>query len=174
MRIFPTTLPGTFVIEATKHSDARGYLIRTYCQNTFATNHLNTNWSQSCITSSPIEGTLRGMHFQTKPHAEIKLIRCITGRVWDCLVDLRPDSPTYLRWESFELSEQNDRSLYVPEGIAHGFLTLTPDVRMLYSMSTPYAPDSVSGVLWNDPALAIVWPKIPIVIAEKDQAWPLL
>ncbi len=174
MDLLPTTLPGTFVIESRKHGDTRGYLIRTYCRDAFGDWGLNTDWPQSCITSSPAEGTLRGMHFQTPPHAEIKLIRCVTGKVWDCLVDLRKDSPAYLRWEAFELSEENGRSLYVPEGIAHGFLTLTSDVRMHYSMSKPFAPDSASGILWNDPAVSIVWPNLPSLISEKDNSWPLL
>lgn len=114
------------------------------------------------------------MHFQKAPCGEIKLIRTVTGKVWDCLVDVRPESPTFGKWEAFELSEENGNALYVPEGIAHGFLTLTPDVRMLYSMSVPYSPEHASGFLWNDPALAITWPGEPSIISGKDQSWRCL
>ena len=114
------------------------------------------------------------MHFQKAPCGEIKLIRAITGTVWDCLVDVRPDSPAFGKWQSFELSEENGNALYVPEGIAHGFLTLTPDVRMLYSMSTAYSPEHATGIPWNDPDIGIRWPKTPVMISEKDQGLPCL
>ena len=174
MEIQATTLPGVFLIGSEKRGDHRGYLVRTYCEGTFREAGLNTGWLQSSVTASPLAGTLRGMHFQKLPFGEIKLIRCLTGTVWDCLVDIRPDSPAYGKWQAFELSEENADSLYVPEGIAHGFLTLTPDVRMHYSMSAVYSAPHASGILWNDPALAIAWPRTPAVISEKDQSWPLL
>lgn len=126
------------------------------------------------MTSSPVLGTLRGMHFQKPPCGEIKLIRAVTGKVWDCLVDVRPDSPSFGKWESFELSEENGSALYVPEGIAHGFLTLTPEVRMLYFMSVPYSPEHATGVYWKDPEVAIAWPGNPLVISAKDGSWPPL
>ncbi len=174
MDVQPTSLPGVFTVGSEKRGDHRGYLVRTACEESFAKAGLNTRWIQSSITSSPVQGTLRGMHFQTAPFGEIKLIRCLTGAIWDCLVDVRPDSPTYLKWQSFELSEENSLALYVPEGIAHGFYTLTPDVRMLYSMSAPYSAPHASGVRWDDPAIAIAWPGAPSVIGEKDLNWPLI
>jgi len=168
----PTTIPGVFLVSSPKHGDERGYLQRICCEESFQSEGLNTRWAQSSMTSSPVQGTLRGMHFQKPPCGEIKLIRAVSGKVWDCLVDVRPDSPTFGKWESFELSEENGHALYVPEGIAHGFLTLSPDVRMLYSMSVPYSPQHAAGVLWKDPGLAILWPGDPLVISEKDQSWP--
>lgn len=174
MDIQPTSLSGVFLIDSTKRGDPRGYLVRTYCAEAFRKAGLNTNWLQSSVTCSPAVGTLRGMHFQSAPYGEIKLIRCITGRVWDCLVDIRPDSPTFGKWEAFELSEDNNHALYVPESIAHGFLTLTPDVRLHYSMSAVYSAPHARGIRWNDPQLAIPWPGKPTVIAEKDSSWPLL
>lgn len=174
MEIHPTELPGVFRIASQLRGDHRGYLVRTWCDETFREAGLNTRWLQSSVTASPVQGTLRGMHFQTAPFAEIKLIRCLTGAVWDCLVDARPDSPSYGKWQAFELSEENGNSLYVPEGIAHGFLTLTPDVRMHYSMSAAYSAAHASGLRWDDSALAIAWPGTPALISEKDQTWPLL
>jgi len=173
MNIESTNLPGVYLIDSEIRGDQRGYLVRTYCKEHFEKAGLNTQWVQCSITASPALGTLRGMHFQKTPFSEIKLIRCITGTIWDCLVDVRPDSPTFGKWEAFELSEENGRSLYIPEGIAHGFLTLTKEVRMHYSMSAAYSTPHASGVRWNDPELAIKWPSQPTVIADKDNNWPL-
>jgi dTDP-4-dehydrorhamnose 3,5-epimerase len=174
MKIEATTLPGVFLIKEEKRGDHRGYLVRTYCEDTFREAGLNTRWLQSSITSSPVQGTLRGMHFQEAPFGEIKLIRCLTGTVWDCLVDVRPKSPAFGKWQAFELSEENGHSLHVPEGIAHGFFTLTPDVRMHYSMSAIYSAPSASGIRWSDPDLAIAWPGEPAVVSDKDRNWPTL
>lgn len=174
MTIVPTELPGVFIVRSEKRGDHRGYLVRSYCEETFREAGLNTRWLQSSITSSPAPATLRGMHFQTPPFAEIKLIRCLTGAVWDCLVDVRRDSPAFGKWQAFELSEENGDSLYVPEGIAHGFFTMTPDVRLHYSMSAVYSAPHASGIRWDDPALAISWPGLPAVISDKDNAWPVL
>lgn len=168
----PTSIPGVFLVSTPKHGDDRGYLQRVCCEESFEVAGLKTGWTQSSITSSPVKGTLRGMHFQKAPHGEIKLIRAVTGKVWDCLVDVRKNSLSYGKWEAFELSEENGLALYVPEGIAHGFLTLTPEVRMLYSMSVPYAPAHATGVLWSDPNIGIEWPEKPTLVAEKDNAWP--
>jgi len=174
MEIESTTIPGVHLVRTPKHGDKRGYVQRSYCEKSFEANGLNTRWVQSSITSSPAAGTLRGMHFQKAPHGEIKLIRAVSGKVWDCLVDVRPDSPTYAKWEAFELSEENGLALYVSEGIAHGFYTLSNDVRMLYFMSAPYSEAHASGILWNDSDIAIPWPGTPIVMSEKDQYWPAL
>jgi dTDP-4-dehydrorhamnose 3,5-epimerase len=174
MQIQPARLLGVFTLQPKKLGDERGYLVRTHCQETLAAAGLDTPWVQSSLTYSAIQGTLRGMHFQTAPCGEIKLIRCLTGSVWDCLVDTRRDSPTYGQWEAFELSEENATALYVPEGIAHGFLTLTQDVRMLYSMSAPFSATHASGLRWDDPALAIPWPGVPVLLSDRDAAWPLM
>ncbi|MDB6072341.1 MAG: dTDP-4-dehydrorhamnose 3,5-epimerase [Verrucomicrobiales bacterium] len=172
MQITPAKLSGVHTVQPAVHGDERGYLVRTYCGETFRAAGLGTEWTQGSLTYSPLLHTLRGMHFQKEPCGEVKLIRCVTGKIWDCLVDLRPASPTHLQWEAFELSEENALSLYVPDGIAHGFLTLTPDVRMLYSMSAPYSPGHASGVRWNDPAFRIAWPHLPVLISERDAQYP--
>ena len=161
-------------MQSNKLGDDRGYLVRTQCQGTFAAAGLGTSWVQSSLTYSALKGTLRGLHFQKVPCGEIKLIRCVTGCVWDCLVDIRRNSSSYGQWEAFELSEDNATALYVPEGIAHGFLTLTPDVRMLYSMSAPFSAPHAGGLRWNDPAIAIPWPAAPAQMSARDAAWPSL
>lgn len=174
MNIETTSIDGVRRITSEKRSDPRGYLIRSFCEEHFAAAGLNTRWRQCSVTYSAAAGTLRGMHFQRTPFTEIKLIRCLTGMVWDCLVDIRKGSPSYGAWEAFELSEENGTSLYVPEDVAHGFLTLTPDVRLHYSMSEAYSAEHASGVRWDDPALGIAWPARPEIISEKDAALPLL
>ncbi|BCU76907.1 dTDP-4-dehydrorhamnose 3,5-epimerase [Luteolibacter sp. LG18] len=172
MEIVAGKLPGVHVIDAPKRGDERGYLVRTYCEDHFRNAGLNTHWVQCSLTHTAREGTLRGMHFQTSPFGEIKLIRCVSGSVWDCVVDLRPTSPCFGQWEAYELSEANERSLYVPEGVAHGFYSLTDDVRMLYQMSAPYSPEHASGVRWDDAELSIDWPRPPRLVSEKDLALP--
>ena len=173
MDIIKTDLAGVFLVRAGHKADPRGYLVRTNCEESFEKANLETDWVQSSLTSTPQRACLRGMHFQREPHAEIKLVRCVSGVVWDCLVDLRESSPTYRKWLGFELSEENGDAVYIPKGIAHGFVTLTAGVRMLYSMSAPYSEKHASGVRWNDPAIGIDWPIIPRQIAEKDRRWPL-
>lgn len=173
MTVTPASLlPGVFLVRSEKRGDDRGYLIRTCCEDSLRQAGLNTRWVQSSVTYTAAKGTLRGMHYQKPPFAEIKLIRCLTGAVWDCLVDIRPDSPTFGRWEAFELSEENGLALYVPEGIAHGFITLTPDVRMLYSMSAVYSAPHASGIRWNDPRIGIQWPAVPEVMSSRDETYP--
>ncbi|RYD35841.1 MAG: dTDP-4-dehydrorhamnose 3,5-epimerase [Verrucomicrobiaceae bacterium] len=174
MEIIPARLEGVSILKPEKRGDERGYLVRTHCLEAFQEAGLNDRWVQSSITSSPVKGTLRGMHFQSAPCGEIKLIRCISGVVWDCLVDHRRDSPTFGQWESFELNEENSHALYVPEGIAHGFLTLSTDVRMLYFMSAPYSAAHATGLRWDDPRIGIDWPDQPVVISSRDASWPLL
>lgn len=174
MEIRSTTLEGVHLIASKLLGDERGYLSRMYCEKTFRDAGLCTQWVQTSITYSAQVKTLRGMHFQKEPHGEIKLIRCLTGKVWDCLIDLRKNSASYGKWEAFELSEENAHALYVPAGIAHGFFTLTSDVRMHYSMSTPFSAEHASGVRWNDAAFQIAWPDVPEVISQKDQTWDLI
>jgi dTDP-4-dehydrorhamnose 3,5-epimerase len=142
------------------------------CSSDFPANGLVADFVQTSQSYNRKRGTLRGMHFQHPPHAEIKLVRCVQGAIFDVIVDLRPDSPTYLRWEGFELSLANGRALYVPEGFAHGFITLTNDTFVHYQISHPHTPEAAGGIRYDDPALAIAWPEPVTVISERDQAWP--
>lgn len=174
MDFVPTRLPGVLRVIGEKRGDERGHLIRTHCAATFAAAGLPAGWTQSSVTATPARLTLRGMHLQHPPHAETKLVRCLTGRVWDCVVDLRPGSPTFGQWEGFELEQDQPEALYLPPGIAHGFLTLTDQVRLLYFMDADYAPQALGGIRWDDPDLAIAWPEQPRLVSTRDQALPPL
>ncbi len=175
MRFIETDLQGAFIIEPEKIEDERGFFARAYCENEFQSHKLNRRWVQSNISFNKQAGTLRGMHYQTEPHAEIKLVRCIRGGIFDVIVDLRKDSKTYLQWFALELTESNYRMLYIPKGFAHGFLTLNDNTEVFYQHSEFFAPAAGRGLRWNDPALAIKWPEMTIcTLSDKDQAWPLL
>jgi dTDP-4-dehydrorhamnose 3,5-epimerase len=153
--------------------DERGFFARTFCRLEFEERGLDPNIAQCNISLSRRTGTLRGLHLQLPPHAEAKLIRCARGSLWDVAVDLRPESPTYLRSVGIELSAENRRMLYVPEGCAHGFQTLSADTETLYQMSAAYAPEAQAGVRWDDPAFAIEWPAATErLISERDASWP--
>lgn len=127
---------------------------------------------QSNVGFSPVSGTLRGLHYQVRPHAEVKIVRCTRGRVFDVVVDLRRESPTYKVWHGVELTPENGKMLYVPEGCATGYLTLEPDSEIYYNTSAFYAPNAASGVRWDDPAFGIQWPSVPKVISDNDVSWP--
>lgn len=175
MRFTETELPGAWLIDVEPRGDARGFLARTYCAEEFAAHGLSTRWVQMNTVFNPHTGTLRGMHFQHAPHGEIKLVRCTSGRVYEVVVDLRPASPTFRRWVAVELSAQNRRMIYIPEGMAHGMQTLEPESELFYMMSAFYVPDAAAGVRWDDAAFAIEWAPAPAagrIIADKDQAWP--
>lgn len=169
-----TELPGLLLIEPSAVSDNRGYFLRTSCAETFSARSLNTVWPQTNLSYTARRGTLRGLHFQRDPAPEIKLIQCMTGRIHDVIVDLRRESPTYGKWLSFELSEENHRMLYVPGGFAHGFQCLEDHCRVSYMMSEPYVPGLAAGVRWNDPDLGIVWPLPDPHVSERDAGLPLL
>jgi dTDP-4-dehydrorhamnose 3,5-epimerase len=154
--------------------DERGFFARWFCVEEFAKFGLATHFSQCSVSSNARKGTLRGLHFQTAPHDEEKLVRCTGGAVFDVIVDLRPESPTHRRWFGTVLTAQNHRSLYVPKGFAHGFMSLLDDTEVLYMMSVPYAPGHAAGLRWNDPALGIRWPLTPTVISSRDAEYPLL
>ena len=171
MNIQATDLPGVFQVETKPHGDERGLFARLYCPDEFAAAGIDFAPTQVNLSTNPIQGTLRGMHFQKPPYAEAKLVRVIQGAAWDVVVDLRP-GPTKGKWIAAELTAENLRALYLPEGVAHGYLTRTPDTNILYQMGRSYVPGQADGVRWDDPALAIDWPAQPDVIAEKDQAWP--
>jgi dTDP-4-dehydrorhamnose 3,5-epimerase len=168
----PTLLPGAFVITPERLRDERGFFARTFCRRDFETHGLNPDVAQCNISVSARLGTLRGMHYQRPPHAEAKLIRCTAGAIYDVIIDLRPSSPAFRRHFGIRLEPSDDKMLYVPEGFAHGFLTLEDDTSVFYQMSQTYEPSHAAGVRWNDPVFGIVWPLEPTVIAERDRAYP--
>ena len=167
-----TELPGAFVVESERVEDERGWFARVYDESELEQRGLAARFAQGRIASNKERGTLRGMHYQAEPHAEAKLVRCIRGAVHDVIVDLRPASPTFRRWVAVELTAASGRMLYIPEGLAHGYLTLEDESETLYLISAPYAPDAARGVRWDDPAFGIEWPHEPVVMSEKDRAWP--
>lgn len=172
MRFLPTTLKDAVLIEPERREDPRGWFARTFCEDEFAAHGLKTRFVQQNASANPKAGTLRGMHFQNAPHAEVKVVRCTRGALFDAIVDLRPDSPTRGQWEGFELTPENGRMLYVPEGFAHGYLTLADDTEAAYLVSYPYTPGAEGGLRYDDPAFGIEWPREVAVISDKDAAWP--
>jgi dTDP-4-dehydrorhamnose 3,5-epimerase len=168
-----TSLSGAYVLEVEPAKDERGHFARTMCSAEFAKHGLVDRFVQASDSYNRRRGTLRGMHFQNPPHAEVKLVRCVQGAIYDVIIDLRPTSPSYMRWEGFELSVANGRSLYIPDGFAHGFITLTDETYVTYQISHPYTPGSAGGLRYDDPAVGIVWPEPVAVIAERDRTWPL-
>ena len=169
-----TKLPGSYIIDIKKLEDERGFFGRSYCQHEFAELGLNTNPVQANVSFNKKKGTLRGLHMQVAPYSETKLVRCTRGAIWDVIVDVRPDSATYKKWIGVELTADNYRMLYVPEGFAHGFITLEDNTEIFYQITQFYTPGTERGYRWNDPAFAIQWPLAPIMISEKDQAYPLM
>jgi len=168
-----TELRGAFLIDLEPHSDERGFFARVWCEREFEQHGLSTKVVQCNVAYNHTKSTLRGMHYQAPPHAEIKLVRCTRGGVYDVIVDLRPESPTYLRWLGVELTAENRRTLYVPEGFAHGYQTLADETETYYQVSASYEPTAERGVRWDDPAVDIVWPQTERrIIAAKDLAWP--
>lgn len=172
MKFIPTPLPGAFLIELEKRGDDRGFFARAYCRNEFRQQGLPDNFVQVNNSLSAERGTLRGLHYQLAPNAETKLVRCIRGSLWDVILDLRPESPTFGRWFAEELSAENRRMMLVPKGFAHGFVTLSDDTEAFYFVDEFYAPDHERGIRWNDPRFAIDWPIDPSVISDKDRCHP--
>ncbi|MFL5482815.1 MAG: dTDP-4-dehydrorhamnose 3,5-epimerase [Gemmatimonadaceae bacterium] len=167
-----TPLSGAFVVHTERHEDDRGFFARTWCRREFERMGLNTELSQCNVSYNRRRGTLRGMHWQAHPFAEAKLIRCTRGTIWDVIIDLRDDSPTYTEYFGVPLSAENARALYVPEGMAHGFVTLEDDCEVFYQMSQFYEPASARGVRWNDPAFSIKWPMSDPILHPRDAAYP--
>lgn len=167
-----TELSGAWLIEPEFISDERGAFARTWCRREFEDHGLNPSLVQCNISINRLKGTVRGMHLQREPHAEAKLIRCTRGAIFDVILDLRRGSETFGRWTACELSDENHRMLYVPEGCAHGFQTLTDNSEVFYQMSREYHADSAAGVRWDDPATAIPWPLPLTSISERDRSWP--
>ncbi len=170
-----TDLSGACIVDIEPRQDERGYFARVWCAREFEAQGLKTNLVQCNVAYNHKKGILRGMHYQQQAHAEVKLVRCTRGAVYDVIVDLRADSPSYLKWTGVELTEENHRMLYVPEGFAHGYITLQDNSELFYQVSQFYAPGAEGGVRWDDPAVGIDWPDAgELLISDKDRAWPLL
>jgi dTDP-4-dehydrorhamnose 3,5-epimerase len=166
-------IPGAFVVEPEPIPDERGSFARIFDEAQFAEHGLDTAFGQWSVSFNERAGTLRGMHFQREPHAETKLVRCTRGALYDVIVDLRADSPTFRHWTGIELSADNRLTLYIPKGLAHGFQTLVDGTEVAYAISEPYKPESAGGVRWDDPAFGIDWPDAEErVMSEKDRSWP--
>ena len=168
----PLSVAGAFLIGPQKRTDERGYFARVFCHDELTGQGLCADFCQANTALSPYAGTLRGLHYQRAPHAEVKLIRCTRGRVFDVVLDLRRDSPTYLRWHGVELSADNAVMLYAPEGTAHGYLTLSDDAELLYMTSAKYAPEAATGVRFDDRAFGIRWPSDIVLMSQADRSWP--
>ena len=160
------------LIEIEPLKDERGFFARTWCQKDFEAHGITCQFVQHNISFNKRKGTLRGMHYQIAPHEEAKLVRCTRGAIYDVIIDLRPDSPTYGQWMGVELTAENHKMVYVPEGFAHGFQTLESDTEVTYQVSQFYTPGAEQGVRYNDPAFGIAWPLNVQVISEKDASWP--
>jgi dTDP-4-dehydrorhamnose 3,5-epimerase len=171
LKFLPTPFDGAFVVELARIEDERGFFARSFCEEEFRAHGLNPAVTQCNISWNRRKATLRGLHFQAKPHEEAKLVRCTRGAIWDVIVDLRDDSPTRLRWHAVELSADNRLGVYVPEGFAHGFQTLTDDSEVLYQMSESFQPGFSRGLLWNDPKLGIAWPLPDPILSERDRSY---
>lgn len=174
MHFQETTLPGSYVIEPEAFRDERGWFARAYCAHEFAEHDLEPLTAQSNLSFNVRAGTVRGLHFQRSPAAEAKLVRCVRGRIYDVLVDLRPDSPTHRRWFGVELDDRDHRALYVPPLFAHGFQTLADDTLVHYQVSEFYTPEVEGGIRYDDPAIGISWPREVTAVSEKDAGWDLL
>jgi len=172
MRFSPTLIDAVTLVEVEPHADDRGHFARLHCPDDFAAAGHPFTPAQTSLSHNRLAGVLRGMHYQAPPHAETKLVRAVRGRIFDVVVDLRPGSPTHLRWAGFELSADNGQALLIGEGVAHGFITLEDDTDVLYQISPRFEPGHDRGVRWDDPAFAIEWPMAPRVISPRDAAYP--
>jgi dTDP-4-dehydrorhamnose 3,5-epimerase len=167
-----TKLKGAYIIDVKRIEDERGFFGRSYCEKEFEEYGLNTNIVQTNVSYNKKKGTLRGMHMQITPYEETKLVRCTRGAIYDVIIDMRENSDTYKQWIGVELTADNYRMLFVPEGFAHGFITLEDNSDVTYQVTQFYTPGSEKGIRWNDPAFNIEWPIEPVVVSEKDQAHP--
>jgi dTDP-4-dehydrorhamnose 3,5-epimerase len=167
-----SSLPGVWLVAPEPQEDVRGFFARTWCEREFAAAGLTARWAQSSVSYNKTKGTLRGLHFQRAPFEEVKLVRCATGAIYDVVVDLRPDSPTFMKHLTVELTRDNRRMLYIPKGCAHGFQTLEDGAEVLYDISEFYAPEHAAGVRWDDRAFGITWPDPNPIISERDRRFP--
>ena len=173
MRFTETKLKGAYIIEPEPIQDERGFFARSWCQKEFTERGLNSNLVQCNISFNLKKGTLRGMHYQAKPHEEAKLVRCTMGAIYDVIIDIRPESPTFKQWVAVYLRTENRKMLYIPEGFAHGFQTLEDNTEVFYQMSEFYHPESAKGIPWDDCTFQIVWPEIgKRIISDKDLNYP--
>jgi dTDP-4-dehydrorhamnose 3,5-epimerase len=172
MKVGESSLKGAYLVTLQPVFDERGSFARTFCRQEFGRLGLLTDFPQNSISENTLKGTLRGMHYQDSPSAEVKLVQCVRGALYDVIIDLRPTSDTYCGWEGFELSAANRQLLYIPEGFAHGFVTLEDDTAVYYLISEHYRPELARGVRYNDPAFAIKWPEVELIMSERDRLWP--
>lgn len=172
MQFTATSVQGAFVIDLKRIVDERGFFARQWCRDELLAQNLCGEIAQINTGTNTRAGTLRGVHYQIAPHAEVKIAHCPRGAVFDVVVDLRPESPTFRRWHGEVLSGENGRALYLPEGCAHGFITLEDDSVLAYSASRPYAPRYARGVRFDDPAFGIEWPRSPTIVSDADRNWP--
>jgi dTDP-4-dehydrorhamnose 3,5-epimerase len=172
VKFVPLGIPGAFLLELEPAADDRGFFARTFCARDFAAAGLDGRLAQTSLSWNPRRGTLRGLHYQVAPHAEAKVVRCVRGTIYDLVVDLRPESHIYRQHLAVELSADRRNAVYIPPGVAHGFLTLTDDCEVHYAMSEFYEPAAARGARWNDPAFGIVLPEPVRVISERDAGYP--
>ena len=172
MKFTETDLAGAYLVDIEPVEDQRGFFARSWCRKEFAGHGLVAELAQCGISYNPVKGTLRGMHYQDQPYPEAKVVRCTQGAIYDVIIDLRPQSPSFKKWFSVELSSGNRRMLYVPPGFAHGFLTLAPASEVFYQISEYFRAEFSRGVRWNDPAFGVAWPEHPALISERDRQYP--
>ena len=167
-----TRLEGALLIDIERREDERGFFARTWCRKELAARGLDSELAQESVSYNGSRGTVRGLHFQRAPHEETKIVRCTGGAVFDVIVDLRPDSSSYLQWQGFELTPETKRAVYIPKGFAHGFQTLSEHSEVTYQISVFYAPDAAGGYRYDDAAFGIVWPLPVSIISKRDLCWP--
>jgi dTDP-4-dehydrorhamnose 3,5-epimerase len=167
-----TKLEGAYIIDVEQRRDDRGFFGRIWCRDEMVGHGLNADILQANISYNKYKGTLRGLHYQKEPFAECKLVRCTAGALYDVIVDIRPESPTFKQWIGVELTGENFRSIYVPEGFAHGFITLAPHTSVHYMVTQSYSPGAERGLRYDDPEFKIEWPLEPVLISEKDKSHP--
>lgn len=172
MKFIETKLDGAYLIELERKTDCRGFFARSWCRDELAAHGLNTHIVQCNVGYSALAGTLRGIHYQQIPHEEAKVVRCVQGAVYDVIVDLRSDSPTFGQWNAVELTAENRKMVYIPEGFGHGYQTLVDETEIFYQTSQFYHPESATGVRFDDPAFGIQWPLPPSSLSDADQNWP--
>lgn len=174
MSIRPGRIDGVFVLTPRAQADERGWFVELYAERNLPGGGRSGPFVRSAISHNRHRGTLRGLHFQKAPHQDAKLVTCLSGALFDVVVDIRVDSPTYGRWEAFELTSDTHQSVVIPEGVAHGFQTLADDTALLYHIGAYYEASASGGIRWDDPALAISWPLVPTVMSDQDRAWGTL
>lgn len=172
MEFVPLTIGGAFLITSDRHEDDRGYFARAWCHREFRDAGLDIEFVQTSLSHNDAAGTLRGLHYQKPPHGETKLVRCVRGSMMDVILDLRPDSPTFCQHEKILLTDDGTRAVLVPNGCAHGFITLEEDTEVMYMISEYYVPEAAAGFRWNDPAFGIEWPREVAVISDRDNNYP--